>query len=85
MDTHPCETDLVANQHKHGARNIRGIPDELWDAYENVAGKGNRSAEVLLFIEFRTRHPEAWAALVRLAGDGRSPFDAVMDLLRGQP
>jgi hypothetical protein len=40
----------MASQHKHKARQIRGVPQEDWDDFGVLAGDKNRSPVVARFI-----------------------------------
>lgn len=51
----------MANVHKHPARGLRGIPQDLWDRFETATGKTgtDRSAAVADFIRWFLREPDA--------------------------
>ena len=51
----------MANMHKHPVRGLRGIPDDLWSAFEiatrNVGS--DRSTELRAYMEWYVRRPQA--------------------------
>lgn len=51
----------MANQHKHRVRGLRGIPDELWDAFERETSRADtdRSAALRAYMEWYVRQPGA--------------------------
>lgn len=51
----------MANQHKHKQRVARGIDDQLWADFEEVATAldSDRSAEIRRYIEWAVRRPGA--------------------------
>ncbi|MFG3051829.1 hypothetical protein ACGFZP_12890 [Kitasatospora sp. NPDC048239] len=51
----------MANMHKHPVRGLRGIPSDLWDAFDQSAkGVGaDRSALLRQFMEWHTHQPGA--------------------------
>ncbi len=51
----------MANQHKHPVRGLRGIPDDLWAAFEVATSNigSDRSTELRAYMEWYVRRPQA--------------------------